>query len=78
MASLEPRNFSLHDIHQLPGHGMGDFCPLCEQSVTRDRVAELKARLQAKEQEQAAAVTESLKRQFARERDEARQKAKHL
>ncbi len=77
MASPQPSVASTprsNPIHHL--HPVGDTCPVCEQPIPHDRADEIAERLQAREQEQSAALTARLQEKFDTEKTEALERAR--
>lgn len=57
-------------------HPVGDTCPVCEQPIPHDRADEIAERLQAREQEQSAALTARLQEKYNTEKAEALEQAR--
>jgi hypothetical protein len=60
-------------------HVVGGRCPTCDQAVPRDRLEEINARLEKRERERTAEITQQLSQRFEREKaaalDAERQKS---
>jgi hypothetical protein len=57
-------------------HIAGEICPWCEQPIPHDKFEEIKERIEARERERSAEITERLDEQFARKQADADTKAK--
>jgi hypothetical protein len=56
-------------------HNGEDHCPWCEQPISRSKFEEITKRIEAREREQQAEVTNRLKEQFTREKEQVRTEA---